>query len=146
MIGSFQEAANPRFTSTVTSAPDVEKQAMAHRPALEPKRLRATSPYTPSAWQTELACLGLLPRYPDIVEGLSSSFLLGIPPISCTYTPPNYSSILHLPDVYKATVENEFAAGRYVGPFSRAQMENELGPFQTSPLSFVPKVSKPGKY
>ena len=43
-------------------------------------------------------------------------------------------------------VENEFAAGRYVEPFTRSQVEAELGPFQTSLPSLVPKASKPHKY
>jgi hypothetical protein len=145
-IGSFPEAVIPGSTSTATNAQDAEKQATEHRRALKPRKLRITSPYIPTAWQTELRRLGLLSRHPDVVEGLSSGFLLGIPPISNTYIPPNHSSILHLPEIYKATVENEFAAARYIGPFSRAQLEKELGPFQTSPLSFVPKASKPGKY
>ncbi|SRR6266702_1578576 len=39
-----------------------------------------------------------------------------------------------------------FATGQYIGPFMREQVEANLGPFQTSPLSLVPKTSKPGKF
>jgi hypothetical protein len=114
--------------------------------ALKPKRLSATSPYAPDAWRKELEDLGLICRYPSVVEGLRSGFDLGIPRIRSTFTPPNHHSVIHRPDVYNAIIQNEFATGRYVGPFSRAQVESELGPFQTSPLSFVPKTSKPGKF
>ena len=119
---------------------------MALKTALEQKRLKASSPYHYQAWEAELTRLALLPRYPAIVRGLKHGFDLGIPPIYNTFTPPNHSSILHLHDVYTSTVHSEFAAGRYIGPFSRTQLEAELGPFQTSPLSFVPKAAKPGKY
>lgn len=60
--------------------------------------------------------------------------------------PPHHPSVTNLLDVYTSTIDNEFASGRYIGPFTREQVEAELGPFQTSPLSFVPKTSKPGKY
>jgi hypothetical protein len=145
-ISNCQRAAHPRSTSTGTPAPDAEKQAMGPKSALEPKRRKATSPYARSAWGAELARLGLIPRYPSVVKGLEQGFNLGIPPIRSTFTPPNHPSIIHMPNVYTSTVDNEFAAGRYVGPFSRAQLEGEIGPFQTSPLSFVPKTSKPGKF
>ena len=54
--------------------------------------------------------------------------------LSGTYTPPNHNSVNSLVSVYSNIVENEFAAGRYIGPFLRAQLELVLGPFQTSPL------------
>jgi hypothetical protein len=144
--GSFQEVAHPHSTSTVTDALDAGKQVMEHRHVLEPKRREATTPYRHHAWQVELSRLGLLPKYPSIIKGLRFGFDLGIPPILSTYTPPNHPSILQLSDVYNAIAKNEFAAGRYIGPYSHAQLQNELGPFQTSPLSLIPKASKPGKY
>ena len=51
-----------------------------------------------------------------------------------------------LHNVYSTITQNEFNAGCYVGPFTRQQVEAELGPFQSSPLSLVPKTSKPGKF
>ena len=62
------------------------------------------------------------------------------------HVPPNQFSISTLPHVYREIVKNDFATGRYVGPFMRRQVEAKLGPFQTSPLSLIPKTSKPGKY
>ena len=43
-------------------------------------------------------------------------------------------------------METEFQKGRYLGPFSRAELESLIGPFQSSPLSLVTKPRKPGKY
>ena len=36
--------------------------------------------------------------------------------------------------------------GRYIGPFSLSNLKAEIGPFQSSPLSLVPKLGKPGKF
>ena len=36
--------------------------------------------------------------------------------------------------------------GRYIGPFSLSDLKAEIGPFQSSPLSLVPKLGKPGKF
>ena len=71
---------------------------------------------------------------------------MGIPRITCTYTPPNHPSVVSLPDVYKSSIDSEFKTGRYIGPFTRGQLESAMGPFQTSPLSLVPKTSKPGLF
>jgi hypothetical protein len=49
-------------------------------------------------------------------------------------------------DVFQKTIEHEFSTGRYEGPFSQQQVEDILGPFQSSPISIVPKPNKPGKY
>ena len=145
-IGSYPSAASPQCTANDTDVPAVEKQAMELSTVLRQKRSEGVSPYKSKSWEAELTRLDLLPKYPSIIDGLRSGFDLGIPYIFNTYTPPNNPSVTHLPNVYRATVENEFAAGRYVGPLSRAQLEAELGPFQTSPLSFIPKASKPEKY
>ena len=89
------------------------------------------------------ACWG---NTPHLIPGLAEGFDLGIPPILCTYTPPNHPSIRPLLNVYNDIVNNELLAGRYVGPFSCSQLEAVLGPFQTSLLSLVLKTSKLGKF
>ena len=43
-------------------------------------------------------------------------------------------------------IQAEFDKGRYIGPFTQNELENEIGPFQSSPLSLVPKAGKLGKY
>ena len=147
--GTSPRDARPRSITNDTSALGAESQTTEPRLALERKRLKATSPYAPSVWSAELTRLGLLHEYPSIVEGFKYGFNLGIPTISKTYSPPNHQSISRDPtlsEVYNSTIINEFKLGRYIGPFTQAQLEAELGPFQTSPLSFVPKASKPGKY
>jgi hypothetical protein len=51
-----------------------------------------------------------------------------------------------LPEVYMEIMEREFTTGRYLGPFSEHEIEDLIGLFQSSPLSFVTKPGKPGKY
>ena len=144
--GSYPKAAHPPPTPSATGVPDAEKHHTELKHVLERRRLKPVSPYKHSAWSAELSRLGLLDKYPSIVDGLQFGFGLGIPHISNTYTPPNHPSIVNLPDVYNSIVDNEFETGRYIGPFTYEQVEAQLGPFQTSPLSLVPKASKPGKY
>ena len=49
-------------------------------------------------------------------------------------------------DVFNEMIQAEFDKGRYLGPFTREELEREIGPFQSSPLSLVPKSGKPGKF
>jgi len=144
--GKSQRGAPLQVTLTDTGVQGAESPDMGLRHALEQRRLEPLSPYNCEVWASELARLGLLPRYPSLIQGLASGFDLGILRIDNTYTPRNHHSIKHLHTVYNEIVEREFAAGRYIGPFTRQQLEANLGPFQTSPLSLVPKTSKPGKY
>ena len=144
--GKCPRAAPPQVTPIATGAPDAEPATMELRTALERRKRNPLSPYPPEAWAAELLRHGLQHKYPSLVRGLTEGFDLGIPWISHTYTPPNHLSISSLSNVYKSIVDNEFAAGRYLGPFTCKQLEALIGPFQTSPLSLVPKASKPGKY
>ena len=73
-------------------------------------------------------------------------FNLGIPSISQSYVPANSLTIYKLPVEYEEIVEKEFCKGRYLGPFSQAELESIIGHFQSSPLSLVPKPRKPGKF
>ena len=110
------------------------------------RKRKPLTPYYGEAWAEQLSRLGLQEKYPCLVQGLAEGFDLGIPCIHRTYTPPNHPSVASLLNVYSSIIEKEFYTGCYIGPFSRAQLELVLGPFQTSPLSLVPKTSKPGKY
>ena len=114
--------------------------------ALEQRKHEALSPYHQDAWASKLSSHGLQNKYPSVVSGFAASFNLGIPQIRCTFAPPNHASVGSLFDVYSTIIDNEFASGRYIGPFTHCQLESCIGPFQSSPLSLVPKTSKPGKY
>jgi hypothetical protein len=144
--GNVSKAASPPATPSDTGAPGAESHPMELKRVLEQRKRKPVSPYKHSAWAAELSRLLLLSKYLSIMDGFQFGFRLGIPHVFSTYTPPNHSSIINLPDVYNTIVHNEFASGRYIGPFTRTQIEAELGPFQTSPLSLIPKTSKPRKF
>ena len=144
--GSSQGVVGPPATQTGTSAPDVGRRTMGPKAALERRGFNPLTPYAREAWADLLSACGLGERYPSLVQSLAEGFDVGIPRIRITYSPPNHPSVHLLPDVYNSIVDSEFKAGRYIGPFTREQVESAIGPFQTSPLSLVPKTSKPGIY
>jgi len=103
-------------------------------------------PYKPAAWKYELDKHGLTIKYPNLAWDLVQGFDLGIPTFYKTYTPSNHPSLLSLPEIHAEITQKEFDAGRYLGPFTQQELETFIGPFQSSPLSLVPKPGKPGKY
>ena len=133
-------------TQIDTGAPDVEDPIMGLKDALERRRCDPLTPYNKKAWAEQLSRLDLDGRYPHLVQGLTEGFDVGVPRIEKTYIPSNHASIFSHKDVYSKIVDSEFTAGCYIGPFTRNQLERALGPFQTSPLSLVPKTSNPGVY
>ncbi|KAE8242970.1 hypothetical protein A4X03_0g7910 [Tilletia caries] len=92
-------------------------------------------------FEAELRRHGLLSRYPSLCSDLADGFRIGIPTISSTTTFSNHGSARSHPHVLSAAIARELDAGRYQGPFSAAQLQLLLGPFQTSPLGLVPKGS-----
>ena len=129
-----------------TSVQGVESPGTVLSNALRYRKTEMLTPYKPSAWHSRLERHGLLGRYPNLHHSLMHGFDLGIPSISQTYVPANNPSIYKLPREYEEIVDKEFQKGRYIGPFSRADLESVMGPFQSSPLSLVPKLGKPGKF
>jgi hypothetical protein len=144
--GSSQGDVYPQSTQSNTGAPAVERWAMEPKDALVQRRSDPLTPYSVKAWAEQLAELDLQEKYPLLVQGLLHSFNLGIPHIEDTYIPPNHPSFKSLLNVYTSIIDNEFTAGHYIGPFTCNQLEQAMGSFQTSPLSLVPKTSKPGRY
>lgn len=116
------------------------------RTALELRRLDAASPYKPETWQRHLHEAGLQGKYPDLPDGLRFGFSAGIPRIFQTFAPPNHSSITLHSTEFNDIIQTEFQKGRYFGPITRAEVESLIGPFQTSPLSIIPKPGRPGKF
>ena len=128
------------------SVQGVESLGMELSSGLRHRRTEMLTPYRPSAWRSQLERHGLLGIYHNLYHSLMHGFDLGIPSISQTYVPANSPSIYKLPREYEEIVDKEFQKGRSIGPFLRADLESILGPFQSSPLSLVPKPGKPGKF
>lgn len=140
------DVAHPRAQNTAMSAQGVVRSDTTHSNAISLRRARALTPYKAENWQVLLNRSNLLSKYPNIVHSLFHGFDIGIPPIISTHTPPNSPSIFERFLEFKRIVDREFLCQRYIGPFTRAEVEDILGPFQTSPLSLVPKPNKPNKF
>jgi len=113
---------------------------------MQSRRKKALTPYIVENWEQDLLATGLIHRYPSIPSSLSSGFDAGIPSLSQTYTPANHPSTTDHPAYLHSVVLDEFNKQRYIGPFSRTELEAEIGPFQTSPISIIPKPGQPGKF
>lgn len=113
---------------------------MVLRAVLKHKRLDHSPPYKPEAWHEYLLAAGLLDKYPSIPDGLRLGFDAGIPPISQTFAPLNHPSIAEHIGEFNAIIQTEFQKGHYGGPVTREEVELLIGPFQTSPLSIIPKL------
>jgi len=129
-----------------TNAPDAALRIMELRTAVSQRKSEALTPYIPSAWQDALTESGLISRYPTLPLSIRNGFNAGIQPIVNTYAPPNHPSIAHYKKYFDEIVQIEFVKGRYIGPFSCQELENMVGPFQTSPLALIEKPGKPDQY
>ena len=145
-IGNALPVASAQVQVTITSAPVVERTITELKNALKHRKNKALTPYHPEKWHLLLSKHNLLGKYPSLPHNLQFGFNAGILPIYSTYTPDNSPSIYVHSQQYHKIVDREFNSGRYFRPFSREVVEKLLGPFQSSPLSLVPKPGKPGKY
>ncbi|KAJ3494034.1 hypothetical protein NMY22_g20129 [Coprinellus aureogranulatus] len=59
--------------------------------------------------------------------------------------PVNGDSVGEFQSHFRSIIATELSRGRYVGPVTRQDLEAVLGPFQTSPISIIPKAT-PGKF
>ena len=132
--------------ATFTSAPVVETPPMALKNAVSQRRHSPRTPLKAQQWEEALRSAHLLSTYYLIPDFILHGAYAGIPNITHTYTPLNKDSTETLSLVFNDIIQAEFNKGRYLGPFSRNELEQEIGPFQSSPLSLVPKPGKPGKY
>ncbi|KAF5383295.1 hypothetical protein D9615_004779 [Tricholomella constricta] len=145
-IGSDLRAAPAPARVTSTSAPGAGERLMELRRVLARRKCSALCPYDPDAWEHLLHVHNLLGKYPLLPQSLRTGFDAGIPPIAVTHTPDNGPSIKIYPQAYLDIIEKEFRSERYIGPLSRTEVEALIGPFQSSPLSLVPKPGKPNKF
>jgi hypothetical protein len=133
-------------TMNVTSAPVVCPPRMAPSIVLKHRKLHPITPYSATAWEDLLRVHGLLLRYPDIPRGLRQGFDLHLPVLASSQVPSNSLLLLQYREAFDSILSCEFSTGRYVGPFTQLELHRALGPFQSSPISIIPKSGKPGKY
>ncbi|KAF5342704.1 hypothetical protein D9757_015300 [Collybiopsis confluens] len=129
-----------------TDAPDVLARNMEQIDVRKGNRIPLDSTLRAEAWKAALDELNLTPKYPTLPHSIYNGFNVGIPIIQHTYSPANN---LQSPESQRAFIEvmtNELRMGRWLGPYSAQEIESVLGPFQTSPISMIPKSGKPGKF
>ena len=129
-----------------TDAQDAGNPTTALRLALKLRKSNAHMPYTYTAWHAALTHYGLLSKYPFLPSLIQFGFDIGIHAITSTFTPPNKASIKQHTIAFEDYVNKEFQKGRYLGPFTQAQIESVLGPFQSSLLSIIPKLGRIDKF
>lgn len=103
------------------------------------------TPYKVENWKRALREAGISSEFEHVVDGLRHGFLVGMPSVKRTQAPPNNPSAHEHREHFAKIIKSELAAGRYIGPLTPEAMEAFLGPFQTSPISIIPK-STPGKF
>ena len=146
VTGTTGGDAPPALTSSDMSVLGTEARIMGLRGALELRKNQAITPYKVEAWESLLLKCNLYVKYPNLIDSLRKGFDTGIWPIYLTSAPPNSPTLLLHPEAYQEMVTNKFSKGLYIGPCSRQEVELLIGPFQSSPLSWVPKPGKPGKF
>jgi len=113
---------------------------------LERRKLKPLTPYKADAWERALHDAKALGRFAKVPEGLRSGFAIDFPLITHVQSPPNKDSITEYHTEFSTIIQKEFQKERYIGPFLPLDLELLIGPFQSSPLSVVPKPGKPGKF
>ena len=130
---------------TTTNVEVAGKTITELRHALEARKNKAFTPYQPETWHRLLTKHHLLSKYPFLPHSLQYGFDARIPTIYSTFTPDNSPTIYAHPQQYQELVNREFNTGRYFRPLSRVEVGGILSPFQSSPLSLIPKPGKPDK-
>jgi len=95
-------------------------------------------------FENYLQFFGLVDRYPSLVSNISKGFpiALHLPKLDCTFTPRNHYKSRDHGRIVQEKIDEEVAAGRMSGPFSREEAYAFFGgPYRTSPLDLV---TKPG--
>ncbi|VDB83401.1 unnamed protein product [Peniophora sp. CBMAI 1063] len=141
-VSTRQDVGETR-ASTNTCAPVVAPSTTELRSVLSARRASPLTPLKADAWELLLHSHGLLDKYPTIPVSIRNGFIIGVPPITHTFTPANSRNVHDNYDKLLEIVHAERAKGRYIGPLSLSQVIELLGPFQTSPLDFRPKPHKP---
>ena len=129
-----------------TSAQGARLQLTELKAALELRKCRALTPYNHTIWEALLLQSGLIKRYPSIPRNLQTGFIIDIPNILITQTPPNRPVIAEFQEQFDKIVNLEISKQRYIGPFSREITESLIGSFQSSPFSIIPKPGKPNQF
>jgi hypothetical protein len=105
-----------------------------------------TTPLRLDRWRHHLGSFNLINEYAELLHGIEFGFSYKSSlSITETRVYPNMRSAREYPEVIDKKIEKELAAGRYKGPYTKAELESLIGPFIAHPLGVVKKdaTSKP---
>ncbi|PSR72775.1 hypothetical protein PHLCEN_2v11338 [Hermanssonia centrifuga] len=128
------------------NAPDAEVHPTEQKNVVALRRAKPLSAFKLEGWDFLLESTGLLEEFGEIPQGLRIGFIIGTPVIRHTIAPHNSPSLSILSEQFASIISNEFRLNRYLGPFTRIELKNIIGHFQTSPMSLIPKPHKPGAF
>ena len=131
---------------TCTSVQVVDCHPTELRAALEHRKARALTLYNLDTWTLELHNAGIINHFSAIPDRLKLGFRIDFPNIMHIQSPMNAPSINTYSSEFRDTIQKEIIKGRYIRPFPLSLIHDTLGPFQTSPLSLIPKPGHPGKF
>ena len=146
LLGSATKAAPAPNIATCMPVRAAAPPSMEPNAVLERRKLKPFTPYNADAWEQALREANILSRFVKIPEGFRLGFILDFPIITIVQSPPNKDSVNEYHTEFNAIIQKEFQKERYIGPFLLTDLKLLIGPFQSSPLSIVPKPGKPGKF
>ena len=136
-------AATTNHRDTSMNALVAENRHTELKNAVSQRRQSPQTPLVADQWEHKLCTSLLYKKYPQIPEYIRHD---ASAQLHRSYVPFNKESTETIPEIFNEIIKSEFDKGRYIGPFLQEELEGKIGPFQSSPLSLVPKAGKPGKY
>ena len=85
-------------------------------------------------------------HFSHIPTGFCDGFIINFPPILHVQISPNKDSVSLYHKEFVKTLDKEVTKNRYLRPFTASLLSSLISPFQSSPISIVPKPSCPGKF
>ena len=151
LVNAFAHAGSAgKGVSNATPLPTyalvVAPPPMASSAALARRRHQALTPYNPDTWESVILSANLSERFGNIPHGLRYGFMINFPDIHRVQSPFNAPSVDIYHEQLHEIVHKEITKGRYIGPFTLTHIHDAIGPFQSSPLSIIPKPGRPGKF
>ena len=146
VLNGRERAAAQTRTNPSTHALDAEPSPTELNIAPGLRTPSAPTPYKADVWEHALCKAGLFLRFMQVPSGMRNGFLVDFPTLSNIQSPPNKESASMYKVEFQKMIDHELAKGRYIGPFSQTQLLARFGPFQSSPISIIPKPGRPGKF
>jgi len=146
LIGSGRKDAQIVLTMNDTYVQAVCSARMEPSIVLEHRCLCPVCPYDANAWERLLQEHGLFEQYNKIPDRFRYSFNLHLPRLGASQITPNHPSLAQHHDTFDSIIQKELDTGCYIGPFSCSQLHSIFGNFQTSPVSIISKLGKPGRF